>query len=82
MQQLARGACLEKPISDGGKMQTSRTGRKRAARYAPIRAARRAVAQMRLQAGLAYTALQAALSRSPLENLTEALHQVVLRAEA
>eukprot|EP00953_Heterococcus_sp_UTEX-ZZ885_P007391 4479-Heterococcus_DN1.PRE.1 len=35
-----------------------------------------------LQAGRTYTALQAALSSSPPENLTEASHQVVLRAEA
>jgi hypothetical protein len=36
--------------------------RKRAALYAPIRAARRAVVQMRLQTGRAYTALQATLA--------------------
>eukprot|EP00953_Heterococcus_sp_UTEX-ZZ885_P018840 10521-Heterococcus_DN1.PRE.1 len=49
--------------------------RKRAALYAPIRAARRAVTQMRLQAGRAYTALQTALARSPPENMAEASHQ-------
>jgi ectoine hydroxylase-related dioxygenase (phytanoyl-CoA dioxygenase family) len=37
---------------------------------------------MRLQAGRAYTALQAALSRPPPQSLTEASHQVVLRAVA
>eukprot|EP00953_Heterococcus_sp_UTEX-ZZ885_P013821 7883-Heterococcus_DN1.PRE.3 len=37
---------------------------------------------MRLQAGSAYTALRAAWSTTPPENLTEASHQVVLRAEA
>eukprot|EP00953_Heterococcus_sp_UTEX-ZZ885_P000697 894-Heterococcus_DN1.PRE.1 len=56
--------------------------RKRAASNAPIRAATRAVAQMRLQTGRAYTALQTALVRSPPENMTEASHRVVLRAEA
>jgi hypothetical protein len=56
--------------------------RKRAALYAPIRAARRSVVQMRLQTGRAYTALQTALARPPPENMTEASHQVVLRAEA
>jgi hypothetical protein len=56
--------------------------RKRAALYAPIRAARRAVTQMRLQAGRAYTALQAALARPAPKNMAEASDQVVLRAEA
>jgi hypothetical protein len=56
--------------------------RKRAALYAPIRAARRSVVQMRLQAGRAYTALQAALARPAPENMAEASRQVVLRAEA
>jgi hypothetical protein len=37
---------------------------------------------MRLQAGRAYTALQAALARPAPENMAEASHQVVLRAEA
>jgi hypothetical protein len=64
------------------KAEVKERERKRAALNAPIRAARRAVAQMRLQAGRAYTALQTALFRAPPENLTEASHQVVLRAEA
>jgi hypothetical protein len=57
-------------------------GAKTCSMHAPLRAVRRAVAQMRLQAGRAYTALQTALSKPPPENMTEASHQVVLRAEA
>jgi hypothetical protein len=64
------------------KAEVKERERKRAALNVPIRAARRAVEHMRLQAGRAYTALQAALSQSAPENMAEASHQVVLRAEA
>jgi hypothetical protein len=37
---------------------------------------------MRLQAGRAYTALQTPLAKPPPESMTQASHQVVLRAEA
>jgi hypothetical protein len=49
---------------------------------APLRAARRAVQQMRLQAGQAFAALQNARSGPEPTNMVEASQHVVLRAEA
>eukprot|EP00953_Heterococcus_sp_UTEX-ZZ885_P022470 12434-Heterococcus_DN1.PRE.3 len=69
-QQPAKGVYDEKPVSDGGKSRREGEETKSAALNALS------------FAGRAYTALQTALSRNPSENLTEASHQVVLRAKA
>jgi hypothetical protein len=56
--------------------------KKDAVRNTPLRAARRAVGQMRLQAGRTYAALQNALSGPEPTNMAEASQQVVAQAEA
>ena len=56
--------------------------KERARKKVPVYVARRAINQMRLQAGRAYTILQNALSRPAPTNMAEASQQVLMHAEA